>query len=232
MREEHLRLTPALKVAVCGCDVATEAGRAALLAAVDALDEKPDLLINNAGVGDYGSVISADPARLRGQIELNITALVLLSQAMISRLRRSADRPAGILNVGSLASMLPMPDMAVYAASKSFVTSFSDALRVELAAEHIIVTCVNPGPTPTNFGKNARREGGVDTDRSGQELVRIPPEQVVREALGTLAAGRASVFPGLGVTFASILFRLLPRGVMRWLVERRFRRSRAAGSEA
>jgi len=215
---------PALTVHVCVADIGTETGRARLIAAVDALDLKPNLLINNAGVGDYGSFISADEARLRGQIELNITAVVLLTQAMIPRFVATAERPAGVLNVSSLAGNLPMPDLAVYAASKSFVTSFTEALRIELADQHIIVSAVCPGPTPTNFGKNARRESGEDTNRSGQGLLRVLPAVVVARGLRALAQREAAVFPGLGVSIVAPLFRMMPRALMRWLIERRHKK--------
>ncbi len=216
---------PALTVHVCVADIGTEAGRARLIAAVDESGLKPNLLINNAGVGDYGSFTSADEARLRGQIELNITAVVLLTQAMIPRLVATAERPAGVLNVSSLAGNLPMPDLAVYAASKSFVTSFTEALRIEVADQHIIVSAVCPGPTPTNFGKNARRESGEDTNRSGQGLLRVLPAVVVARGLRALAQREAAVFPGLGVSIVAPLFRMMPRALMRWLIERRHKKA-------
>ncbi len=225
VRRELLGIAPALTVIVCPCDVSTDEGRARLIECIDTRDVRPNLLINNAGVGDYGLVSSADPARLQGQIDLNITALVLLAHAMIPRFQKSADAPAAILNVGSLAGALPMPDMAVYAATKSFVISFSEALRVELERDHIIVSCVCPGPTPTNFGKTARRPDGTDTDRGGQGLLRIPPQRVVRAGLDALRHSKACVFPGAGVSLAARLFRLMPRALMRTLLAARFRRS-------
>lgn len=227
VRDELLALNPALKVILRPCDVSTAEGRAALLRAVKDSGMKPNLLINNAGVGDYGAFASADEARLRGQIDLNITSLVLLTHALLPLMERSADAPAAVLNVASLAGTLPMPDAAVYAATKAFVISFTEAVRVELAGEHVIVSAVCPGPTPTNFGKNARRPDGSDTDRSGQGLLRIPPERVVSAGLEALSHGRACVFPGAGVSVAARLFRLMPRALMRWSIERRHARGRA-----
>lgn len=205
------------RVECCAADLATDAGRDALLAFVDQCGQKPDLLINNAGMGDYGRFSSATAGKTRALIDLNITALTLLTHAMLPRLRR----PAGVLNVSSLAGTLPLPELAVYAASKAYVTSLSEALAVELAPEGVTVTCVCPGPTPTNFGKNAKRPDGTDTNRDGQGLLRIPPSRVVAEALGALQAGRACVYPGLGVSAASCLFRHLPRRFMRVLLRLR-----------
>ena len=230
VRRELLGLNTALKIIVCVCDVSTDDGRAKLLRAVRDSGMKPNLLVNNAGVGDYGAFMTGDAARLRGQIDLNITALVLLTHALLPVMARSADSPAAVLNVGSLAGTVPMPDLAVYAATKSFVISFTEALRVELAAEHVIVSAVCPGPTPTNFGKNARRPDGTDTDRSGQGLLRIPPSQVVSAGLEALSRGRACVYPGVGVSVAARLFRLMPRALLRRSLERRHARGREAGA--
>ncbi|MDZ4289971.1 MAG: SDR family NAD(P)-dependent oxidoreductase [Prosthecobacter sp.] len=217
---------PNLRVEVVAADLATDAGRADLLAWVagSPLGKDLNLLINNAGLGDYGTVASATAERLRAQIEVNITAVVLLSHALLPHLRRDPEAPAGILNVSSLASMAPMPDLAVYAASKAFVTSFSEALNIELAAEHIVVSYVCPGPTPTNFSQTAKRPDGSDTDREGQGLLRVPVAQVVGSALDGLRAGSSCVFPGAGVSVAGPLFRIMPRFLMRLILRRRFER--------
>ncbi len=205
------------KVLCCVSDLATEAGRSDLIAFLGAHEVRPNLLINNAGLGDYGSFASSSAEKTRTQIELNITALTMLTHAVLPLLQT----PGGILNVSSLASTLPMPELAVYAASKAYVTSFSEALAIELAPKGITVSCVCPGPTPTNFSKTAKRADGGDTNRDGQGLLRIPPSQVVGEALGALKAGRACVFPGVGVAIAGRVFRLMPRGLLRWVLRRR-----------
>jgi len=223
VKAELLERRAGLNVHLCVADVATDEGRARIIESIDALGIQPNLLINNAGIGDYGSFASADAAKVRGQIELNVTALVMLTHAILPRLIATADKPGGVLNVSSLAGQVPMPDLAVYGASKAFVTSFSEALRVELQSRHIIVSAVCPGPTPTNFGKNARRADGSDTNRSGQDFLRIPPDQVVRTALDALVQNRACVFPGTGVSLAGPLFRVMPRALMRWIIERRHR---------
>ena len=215
-----------LQVHLCVANVATDEGRARIIECVDVFDLKPNMLINNAGIGDYGSFASADPAKLRGQIDLNVTALVLLTYAVLPRLVA----PAGILNVSSLAGNVPMPDLAVYGASKAFVTSFSEALRVELMEKNIVVSALCPGPTPTNFGKNSRRADGSDTNRSGQELLRITPDEVVHAGLDALVSNRACVFPGLGVSIAAPIFRIMPRFLMRWLLVRRYRKQQPSAT--
>lgn len=209
---------PSLQVLVCPADLATEVGRVEVVEFVKNQGFAPNGLINNAGLGDYGAFTEADPERLRQQLEVNIGAVVYLTHALLPFLKR----PGGILNVSSLASALPMPDLAVYAASKAFVTSFSEALTVELAGQGIQVSCVCPGPTPTSFGSNAKRADGGDTNREGQDLLKIPPEKVVQQGLQALENGRACVFPGAVVNLAASLFRCLPRPILRWLLRRRF----------
>lgn len=218
VKAECLGLNGALKVHLHACDIATEEGRGALLESIQASSFKPNLLINNAGMGDYGTVATAAAEKLKAQMDLNVTALVLLTHACLPLLKR----PGGIINISSLASALPLPAMAVYAASKAFVTSFSEALAVEVEGQGIAVTCVCPGPTPTGFGKTAQRPDGEDTDRDGQALLRIPPQQVVAEALAALRGGNTCVYPGLGVKIAFRLFRHLPRILLRPLLRRRY----------
>jgi uncharacterized protein len=215
---------PRLKIHCCAADLTTEQGRARVLATVEMLDLKPQLLINNAGMGDYGSFSTATSERLQAQIDLNMTAVVMLTHALLPEMQS----PGAICNVSSLAGNLPMPDLAVYAASKAFVTSFSEALHLELAQRSICVTAVCPGPTPTAFSQTARRTEEGDTNRTGQQLLRISPQQVVAEALAAMAAGRACVFPGRAVSLAATLFRIMPRRLLRWLNERRHRKATAS----
>ena len=228
LRSELLKMRPDLVIECCAGDIATSEGRQLVIDRIATSRFAPNLLINNAGLGDYGTFASADPARLAAQIDVNVGALVMLTRAALPHLTRSAERPAGVLNVSSLAGTLPLPDAAVYAATKAFVTSFSEAIRIELAPDHVVVTTVCPGPTPTGFRHVARREGGHDTDRSNDGMLTLAPGEVVRSALAALEANWACVFPGWGPTAAGWLFRVVPRPLMRWLLRRRY--SRAARS--
>lgn len=223
VKADLLASSPRLIVHTCASDITTEAGRNRVVAMIEAFNLKSNVLINNAGMGDYGSFASSDATKMHGLINLNVTALLLLTHQVLPLL--IANGPAAILNVSSLAGQVPMPDVAVYAASKAFVTSFSEALRVELADQGIVVSALCPGPTPTNFSKTARRGDGPDTNRSGQGLLRIPPDTVVRCGLEALEQNRACVFPGTGVRLAAWLFRVMPRGLMRAILRRRHRAS-------
>ena len=210
---------PQLAIHVCACDITTDAGLDSVSNLIHSLELKPNVLINHAGMGDYGPFVDADVFKVRAQVDLNITAILLLTHQVLPQL--IAHAPSAILNVSSLAGQVPMPDVAVYAATKAFVTSFTEALRVELASRQIVVSALCPGPTPTNFSKTARRSDGTDTNRSGQGLLRVPPQHVVRCGLDALELNRACVFPGAGVQFAAWLFRVMPRWLMRTILRKR-----------
>ena len=142
-------------------DLTEEESRLGLFKAIEQLPLQPDLLVNNAGMGDYGSFTSADWDKLDYMMRLNMTALTHLCHGFLpGMLTRFAEGQAGgaIINISSLASTLPIPDFAVYAASKAYVTNFSEALRLELKEFNIPVLAVCPGPVHTGFGQVAMRE--------------------------------------------------------------------------
>ena len=224
VREDLLRLHPKLEVIVCSADVSTSEGRQRILATIRESQSAINLLINNAGLGDYGPFETADSARIQIQIDVNITGLVQLTHDMLPLLRQHP--AAGILNVSSLAGTVPLPSMAIYAATKAFVTSLTEALRIELLDTGIRVSAVCPGPTPTTFGQTARREGGHDANRTGHEFLIQPNDRVVADGLAALERGAATVYPGLGVVVSATLFRVLPRWLLRLFLTRRFRAAR------
>ena len=89
-------------------------------------------------------------------IRLNVEALTHLTHALVPGMIRRGG--GAVVNVSSLACLLPIPDFAVYAATKAYVTSFSEALRIELRGHGIPVLAVCPGPVHTGFGEVARRD--------------------------------------------------------------------------
>lgn len=223
MAAELRSAKPSLRVLMCPCDLATDEGRAALWAKVDAENLRPNVLINNAGLGDYGLFAQAEVKRIRQQIDVNITALTLLAHEFARRIdARSDGKPTAMLNLSSLASTMPIPDLAVYAATKAYVSSLSEGIAVELAPKNLRVLAVCPGPSPTNFGSTARREGEPDIDRGAQDLIKVPPQRVVSTSLEALERGKRRHFPGGRVAFVATLFEKMPRGLLRWLIKRRF----------
>jgi short-subunit dehydrogenase len=212
---------PHVAVAVFAVDLNSSAEREQLVQTLTERGFQPDLLVNNAGLGDYGEFATAEWERLRSMLQVNIEALTHLSHALVPEMIRRGG--GAILNVSSLASVLPIPDFAVYAATKAYVTSFSEALRLELREHHIPVVAVCPGPVKTEFGKVSRRSPdgpGMPT----QKVFYVPKEQVVAEALVGLDRKVARVYPGLKIAVAALVISALPMVALRFAMGFRPRR--------
>jgi len=216
---------PHLTVHCLPCDLASESDRASLPARCAALGFTPDLLINNAGLGEYGTFLEADWTKLRQILAVNVTALTHLTHLFVPLLKT---HPAsGLLNVSSLAGEMPIPDFAVYAASKAYVTRLTEALRVEFRDFGLRVTALCPGPSPTHFGQTARR-AGESLPTAG--FARKSPAHIVRAGLHALAANRPDAFPGVIVWLTSRLLRLLPAPLLRLILSRRPRQAKPVSS--
>src|SRR5216684_9136558 len=177
-----------------------------LIASLEQAKIDIDLLINNAGLGDYGSFATSDPERNDRILEVNIVALTLLTRRLLPQM--IARKRGAILNVTSSAGFLPIPGMAVYAASKAYVNCFSEALRAELRGTGVRVTALCPGPVHTEFGDVAKRAGGQP--ERGPESVYVSVEKTVRDALAAVEADRPIVIPGLAMKLGMFLVRITP----------------------
>jgi short-subunit dehydrogenase len=145
-----------------------------------------DVLVNNAGFGLHGLFEALPLAAQREEIDLNVGALVELSHVFLPMIER---RQGGIIQVASMAGFIAVPYMAVYAATKAFVLSFSAALWAEYRSRGVRVLALVPGATETSFFERAG-EGAA----AGAKKAR--PEDVVRVGLAAFVAGRASVVHG------------------------------------
>ena len=211
LRDELLRTNPALKVHIHAVDLSKHKSVSQLCGWLDQERVEIDLLINNAGVGDRGVFATSDFGRVNDMVQVNVVSLALLTHrllpAMIARKR------GAILNVSSSASFLPIPGMAIYAATKAFVTSFSEALRGEVRGHGITVTALCPGPVHTEFDSIARRAD--DNRQPAPAFAYVPVEQVVRDALAGIESGRPIVIPGAVMKAAMLLARLTPMPLIR-----------------
>ncbi len=167
-----------------------------------------DLLVNNAGFGTVGDFLDQDPEHESTMIDVNIGAVHRLAHAAGTAM---ADRGGGaILNVSSIAGFTPSPKSATYGATKAFVTSFSEALAVELGPQGVAVSCVCPGLTRTEFQEKADYQPSALPGLFWQSA-----DQVAAEGLAGLAAGRTQVITGLHNRVAIAAARVTPRGVVR-----------------
>lgn len=167
-----------------------------------------DLLVNNAGFGTVGDFLDQDPDREASMIDVNIGAVHRLAHAAGTAM---ADRGGGgILNVSSIAGFTPSPKSATYGATKAFVTSFSEALAVELGPQNVVVSCLCPGLTRTEFQEKADYRPSALPDLFWQSA-----EEVAEAGLAGIAQGRIRVVPGVHNRVTTGLARLTPGGVVR-----------------
>ena len=181
------------------------------------------LLINNAGLGDYGEFCSSEPERNRRMIEVNMTAPVELTHAMLPAMLKAES--AHIINIASLAADLAIPDFAMYAASKAFVASFTEALRIELKGTPVHATAVCPGPVHTNFGDVARRTGKSKKEVPFRKWFYTTIPCVVESALKAVAANRPRCYPSFKIRLAGLFVRNAPLWLLRLIMSSRPRKA-------
>lgn len=220
LRDELKQQYPDLRIFLSNTDLADLVQLNELLAWLDRESIDVDLLINNAGLGDSGAFATSDAIRNEQMTLVNIVALTMITRHLLPGMM--AQRRGGILNVSSSAGFLPLPDSAVYAATKAYVTSFSEALRIELSGTSVNVCTVCPGPVRTEFQEVAKRPGHKPI--IGPEFVLVSVEQIVRDALAALEADRPLVIPGFPMRVAMFLVRMIPMPILRTLLRLFLRR--------
>ena len=210
------KVHPGVSVNVMTADLSVAGAAAALAEKVAALSVPVDLLINNAGFASYGPFADEDADRVAREVELNCGTVVALTARLLPPML--ARGRGGVLNVASTAGFQPVPTMAVYAASKAFVLSFTEALWAETRGSPVRVLALCPGPTQTRFFETAG--GGKKFLTRGRQT----PERVAAFALRAFETGRgSSVIPGARNRVLSSGYRFLPRSVMARMAQRNVR---------
>ncbi|MEN3370489.1 MAG: uncharacterized protein V7609_2632 [Verrucomicrobiota bacterium] len=213
LREELTRHDPNLNIHLRAIDLSQPNEVEELCAWLEREKIAIDFLINNAGLGDYGFFATSDAVRVHEMLMVNIAALTALTRRLLPSM--IAKKHGAILNVSSSASFLPVAGFAVYAATKAFVTSFSEAIRAELRGTGVIVTALCPGPVHTEFNKVARRAGSR-SEIAGPEFTHVSVEECVGAALSAVERDRAIVIPGFVMKIGMLLVRLMPMPFLRW----------------
>ncbi len=175
-----------------------------------------DLLINNAGLGDMGTFATSDPGRIQQMLDVNISALTQLTRRLLPEM--AAKKRGGILNVSSSAGFIPISGFAVYAATKAYVNSFSEALRAEVAGDGISVCALCPGPVHTEFSEVAQRPGGP-AQPGAPEFVYVSATEVAAAGLDAIEHDRPLVIPGGVMKVAMFITRLVPLWLNRLLAK-------------
>lgn len=212
----HLReLHPHLDVRVFAADLTLPERRHALADWLTNEGIDVNFLVNNAGLGDHGHFDSSDWDRVENMLDLNITSLTHLTHLLVQGM--IVNGRAAILNVSSVAGFFPLPQMAVYSATKAYVTSFSEALAMELRPKGITVTALCPGPVPTEFFDTATRPGEEETASRFKTFPAfvVSAQEAVRTGLEAVARNRARVVPGPLLATAVAVALLIPFCIVR-----------------
>jgi short-subunit dehydrogenase len=200
-----------IRVELIAADLADAEAPAAVVGAAAGRGMVVDVLVNNAGFGDWGLFGRADLDRQLAMIQVNVIALTqltrLLLPGMITR------RKGRILNIASTAAFAPGPLMAVYYATKAYVLSFSEAIANELSGTGITVTALCPGPTRTGFAATA---GLVGSNLfNGPNVMAV--EAVAEAGYRGMMQGRTIVVPGLANNLLIQSMRISPRWAVRMI---------------
>ncbi|MGA7879393.1 MAG: SDR family oxidoreductase [Terrimicrobiaceae bacterium] len=221
LKKELESLYAPLKVHVYGADIGREDQLVAMVNWLPTQGIKVDFLINNAGIGDRGPFESSDWNRIRQMVDVNISALTHLIYLLLPSMTLGGR--AAILNVSSVAGFIPLPNTAVYSATKAYVNSLTEALAIELRPRGISVTALCPGPIATEFHAVAQRPGDVDRSShvNSMSAFVVTPQEAVRSALVAVSRSRARVVPGrllcVLVALAAIVPFFITREILRAL---------------
>ena len=164
-----------------------------------------DVLVNNAGVGEYG--LFATETDLQTEMDIihvNVIALVKLTKLFLKDMVQRND--GKILMLGSVASVIPNPMMAVYGATKSFIYSFSEALRNEIEDTNVTLTVLMPGATDTDFFNKA----GATNTVAQEKALETSAADVAKTGYDALMSGKDKVIHGVANKASVAMAHLLP----------------------
>lgn len=208
-----------VKTEVIAQDLTEAAAGQAVFDLVEAKGLTIDLLINNAGFGDYGGFSDRPLSKQMAMVQLNIVALIELTGLFLPAMQHQKN--GAIINISSIAGFQPIPYMSVYAATKAFVLNFSEALWAENKDRGIRILVACPGPTESEF---YARADFPDSATGLNGMTMASAEKVVRETLKALEKGQSTVVAG---GFANQIIvnlpRLLPRDILVSAVGKQFK---------
>ncbi len=205
---DQLKQDHGCKVTTIALDLSANAAPAELLRQLEAKGIRVNVLVNNAGVGDYGPFVDSDLERQLNMLRLNILSLTALTRLFLpGMLERGHGR---ILNVASVVAYFSGgPNWASYVASKHYVLAFTRGLAKELRGTGVKATALCPGPSATDFVAQT----GVGGARVYRWIPKVSPAGVARAAYRAVMVGRTVVVPGLINKLFAFLGELPPRVV-------------------
>jgi len=199
------------EVRVVAADLNDRAAAQQIYEATECAGLTVDILINNAGLGQYGAFYESPIDQELSQVRVNCEAMVRLTRLFVPCM--VARRRGWVLVLGSTASFQPVPYLTTYAATKAFDRFFALGLAAEVARYGVKVTALCPGPTDSEFFEVARSE--AFKSRGVQ-----PAPDVARLAISALARGQRTIIPYFGGRFTALLIRFLPVGLITYFIEK------------
>jgi uncharacterized protein len=209
---DELAATHGARTSVLAVDLAAPQAVASIVEQL--AGRRIDVLVNNAGFGDFGPFTEADPAKISQMVQLNVATLTDLTRALLPAM--VAANAGRVLNVASTAAFMPGPLMAVYYATKAYVLSFSEAVNEELRGIGVTVTALCPGPVATGFQQGA--------DMATSKLVKgkqlMTADECAALALKGMQRGKPVVVTGAMNKLQAFSPRLMPRRLVPGMVMR------------
>lgn len=210
--QEELSNQYSIKATVLSYDLTDRAAPQALFDRLQQEGIAVDVLVNNAGYGDYCEFSKSDWDKLEGMILLNVLALTHLTRLFLPEMiARKAGR---ILNVASTAAFQPGPMMAVYFATKAYVLSLSEAIAAETEDKGINVTVLCPGPTQSDFIDRANMDRMALASDSSRDKLPTAAE-VAQFGYDALQKGQVVAVHGVANKMMTFSTRLAPRSLIR-----------------
>lgn len=210
----ELRTRHGVAVEVLPADLGAPVARHAVESRLADPERPVDLLVNNAGVGTHGRFHELPVDREELEIQVNVLAVLRLTRAALAPM---VARGCGhVLNIASIGGLYPIPGSATYGATKAFVCSFGDAVHEELRGTGVVLTTSLPGFTRTEF--QARSDWGDQERLPG--VAWLTPDEVARDSLDGVWAGRARVVPSRRYGVLTALTAPVPPALARWIMGR------------
>ncbi|MGK0390183.1 MAG: short-subunit dehydrogenase [Maribacter sp.] len=177
---------------------------------------KIDVLVNNAGVGCFGFVNDIDAQKEQDMIQLNVACVHQMTRLFLKDM--VAKDKGKILNVSSIVAFQPSPFFATYAATKSFVKNFSQALSYELKSKKskVTVTTVCPTPVKTRFAERADMKG----KKLFESWMSVSADKVAKDGYAAMKAGKDVVIPKRFFQYINEVSKRMPTSLLLWYSNR------------
>jgi uncharacterized protein len=209
LKTELIQINPKLQVSLFGCDLSEKNALEKVVGEIKKTFKSVDILINNAGMGDFAFYHESSWPKVEQMLNINIVAPAYLTREFLPLM---IERHHGaILNVSSLSGIHFYPAFAAYVGSKHFMTAFTECLRAEASLYGVVISQLCPGPVATEFEQVA--VSGAKGEMPA--FLEISAKHCVRTAIRGLECGKALIVPGVLMTLFNFIYGLVPTLLVR-----------------